>query len=197
MLEIESDHKSHTVAVWRDTFTTRHIDSWVSFLLWLSHFILSGAIRNRPLLFPSTILDTFQPGSGASPSAVISFCSFILFMRFSQQEYWSGLPFPPPVSSGFSRPRIWTRVSCIAGGFLTKWAVREAYPVDHVLLKLFTMIIHPEWPCTAWLISSLSWCQPLDKTVILEAGRDNSELMWWSLREYLLCFRLQFKCSCL
>ena len=30
-------------------------------------------------------------------SSVISFCLFILFMGFSWQEYWSGLPFPPPM----------------------------------------------------------------------------------------------------
>ena len=27
---------------------------------------------------------------------------FILFMGFSQQEYWSGLPFPPSVDHGLS-----------------------------------------------------------------------------------------------
>ena len=41
------------------TFTTRHIYSWVSFLLWPSRFILSGAISNCPPLFPSSISDTF------------------------------------------------------------------------------------------------------------------------------------------
>ena len=30
-----------------------------------------------------------------------------------------------PFSSGSSRPRNWTRVSCIAGGFFTSWAIRE------------------------------------------------------------------------
>ena len=35
--------------------------SQVSFLCWPIHFILSGAIHNCPLLFPSSILDTFQP----------------------------------------------------------------------------------------------------------------------------------------
>ena len=34
---------------------------------------------------------------GGSSFCVVSFCIFILFMEFSQQEYWSGLPFPPPV----------------------------------------------------------------------------------------------------
>ena len=32
-----------------------------------------------------------------SSSGVIFFWLFILFMGFYRQEYWSGLPFPPPV----------------------------------------------------------------------------------------------------
>ena len=31
-----------------------------------------------------------------------------------------------PFSSGSSRPRNWTRVSCITGGFFTNWAMRDA-----------------------------------------------------------------------
>ena len=31
---------------------------------------------------------------GRSSFSVLSFCPFILFMGFSRQEYWSGLPFP-------------------------------------------------------------------------------------------------------
>ena len=34
---------------------------------------------------------------GSSSFSVLSFCRFILFMGFSTQEYWSGLPFPSPV----------------------------------------------------------------------------------------------------
>ena len=34
---------------------------------------------------------------GSSSLSVLSFCLFILFMGFSRQEYWSGLPFPSPV----------------------------------------------------------------------------------------------------
>ena len=34
---------------------------------------------------------------GSSPFSVLSFFLFILFMGFSRQEYWSGLPFPSPV----------------------------------------------------------------------------------------------------
>ena len=41
------------------TFTTSH--NWVSFLLWPSCFILTGAISNCPLLFPSSVLEAFWP----------------------------------------------------------------------------------------------------------------------------------------
>ena len=41
------------------TFTTRYIRNWTMFPLWPSLFILSGAISS---LFPSSILDTYQPG---------------------------------------------------------------------------------------------------------------------------------------
>ena len=34
---------------------------------------------------------------GSSSFSVLSFCLFILFMQFSRQEYWSGLPFLSPV----------------------------------------------------------------------------------------------------
>ena len=77
------------------TFSTRHIHNWASFPPWPSLFILSGATSNCPLLFPSRILDTFWPGG--SSFGMISFYLYILFMRSSGQEYWSGLPFPSPV----------------------------------------------------------------------------------------------------
>ena len=48
----------------------------------------------------------------------------LLSMGFSRHEYWSGLPFPSAGES--SQPRDRTRVSLIAGGRFTIWAVREA-----------------------------------------------------------------------
>ena len=38
-----------------------------------------------------------------------------LSIRFSRQEYWSGLPFPSP--QNLPNPGNQTWVSCIAGGF--------------------------------------------------------------------------------
>ena len=46
--------------------------------------------------------------------SVISFCLFILFMGFSRQEYWSGLPFPSPVDHILSEISTMTRLSWVA-----------------------------------------------------------------------------------
>ena len=40
-----------------------------------------------------------------------------LFMEFSRQEYWSGLPFPPP--GGLPDPGIKPVSPTLAGGFFT------------------------------------------------------------------------------
>ena len=49
-----------------------HIQNWVFFPLWLSHFILSGDISNCSPLFPSSILDTFWLG------VIIFYCHIFL-----------------------------------------------------------------------------------------------------------------------
>ena len=41
---------------------------------------------------------------GSSSFSILSVCLFILFMGFSRQEYWSGLPFPSPVDHILSEP---------------------------------------------------------------------------------------------
>ena len=76
------------------TFTTRHNHNFMSFLLWLSFYIPSGAISQ---LFSSSILDTFLPGWLIFWYQFF-FCLFILFLVNSRTTpYWSGLPFPSPV----------------------------------------------------------------------------------------------------
>ena len=51
---------------------------------------------------------------GSSSFGVLSFCLFILFMEFSRQEYWSGLPFPSPVDHVLSALSTVTRPSWVA-----------------------------------------------------------------------------------
>ena len=55
-------------------------------------------------------------------------CRWILYWLNNQGSprilEWVACPF----SRGSSPPRNWTRVSCIAGGFFTSWATREAPP---------------------------------------------------------------------
>ena len=55
-------------------------------------------------------------------------CQTPLSMGLSKQEYYSGLPCPPPGES--SQPRDWTCISCTAGGFVTIWALGrvDTYP---------------------------------------------------------------------
>ena len=51
---------------------------------------------------------------GSSSFSILSFCLFILFMGFSRQEYWSGLPFPTPVDHILFDLSTMTRPSCVA-----------------------------------------------------------------------------------
>ena len=51
---------------------------------------------------------------GSSSLSVLCFCLFILFMGFSRQEYWSGLPFPSPVDYILSELSTMTCPSWVA-----------------------------------------------------------------------------------
>ena len=43
---------------------------------------------------------------------------------------------PFPFSRGFSQPRNWTGVSCIAGRFFTNWAIREAQESKRLCVRI-------------------------------------------------------------
>ena len=51
---------------------------------------------------------------GSSPFSILSFYLFIMFMGFSRQEYWSGLPFPSPVDHILSELSTMTHLSWVA-----------------------------------------------------------------------------------
>ena len=64
---------------------------------------------------------------------------------------WAAIPF----SRGSSQPRVWTQVSCLAGGFFTSWATREALfilrqrQIFSPLTKIFLCYFHQCYPSSA------------------------------------------------
>ena len=61
----------------------------LAFTLWMSLSMLCQGWSIWPA--------EHSTSDGVSSSSVISFCLFIMFMEFLWQEFWIGLPFPPPV----------------------------------------------------------------------------------------------------
>ena len=51
-----------------------------------------------------------------------------LSMEFFRQEYWSGLPCPPPGDCLDPGIQPTSPGLCIAGGFFTHWAISTCYP---------------------------------------------------------------------
>ena len=81
---------------------------------WCFHF---GSISSFfPVLFlhSSPVAYWAPTNLGSSSFSVVSFCLFILFMGFSRQEYWSGLPFPSPVDQVLSEHSTMTCPSWVA-----------------------------------------------------------------------------------
>ena len=74
----------------------------------ISSFFLELFFRWSPVTYwAPTVL-------GISSFRVVSFCLFMLFMGFSRQEYWCGLPFPSPVDHVLSELSTMTRPSWMA-----------------------------------------------------------------------------------
>ena len=68
---------------------------------------------------------------GSSSFSGLSFCLFILFMGFSGQEYWSGLPFPSPVDHVLSELSTMTHLSWVA-----------LHGMAHSVIELDKAVIH-------------------------------------------------------
>ena len=51
---------------------------------------------------------------GSSSFSILSICLFLLFMGFSRQEFWSGLPLPSPVGHILSDLSTMTQPSWVA-----------------------------------------------------------------------------------
>ena len=127
------------------TSITSHIHNWVLFLLWFHFFILSWVIS--PLI-SNSILGTYRPMEFLFQCPII--CLFILFMGFSRQEYWSGLPFPSPVDHFLLELSTMTSPSWVA-----------LHGMAHSFIELGKAVVH-----VISLISFLwlwfSFCLPSD-----------------------------------
>ena len=71
----------------------------------VSSFFLELFLNSSPVAYwaPTNL--------GNSSFCVLSFCLFILFMGFSRQEYWSGLPFLSPMDTVLSE--MWMKAFAI------------------------------------------------------------------------------------
>ena len=76
------------------------------------------------------------PSQGSNPG--LPHCKWILYQLSHQGSprilEWVAYPFP----SRSSWPRNQTGVSCIAGGFFTNWAIREAQPNRYLYINHFS-----------------------------------------------------------
>ena len=87
---------------------------------------------------------------GSSSFSILSFCLFILFMGFSRQEYWSGLPFPSPVDHILSDLSTMTRPSWVAPHGMAWFFELDKAVVPVIRLASFLWL----WPphAKSWLI---------------------------------------------
>ena len=83
---------------------------------------------------------------------------------------WAAYPF----SSGSSWPRNWTGVSCIADGFFTSWATREAQKSEWHLLGLKNS---QEW----WFLAGGGQRQVAEPRPGEQSGTEASSLLSFSL----------------
>ena len=79
------------------------------------HFCFgSGSSFFLELFLQSSPVAYWTPDMGDLSVRVIWFCLFILFMEFSRQECWRGLPFPSPVDHVLSELSTVTHLSWVA-----------------------------------------------------------------------------------
>ena len=78
-----------------------------------------------------------------SSFSVLSFVLFILFMRFSRQEYWSGLPFPYPVDHILSELSTMTCLSWVALHGMAHSFMELDKGVVHVIREVQIKSDHP------------------------------------------------------
>ena len=125
------------------------------------HFGSASSFHLEVFLHPSPVAIWTPADLGSSPFSVVSFCLFILFMGFSRQECWSGLPFPSPVDHILSELCTMTHSSWVALHGMANSFIELDKAVVHVI-SLISFL---------WLW--FSFCLPSDKDKRL------MEVSWW------------------
>ena len=96
---------------------------------------------------------------GCSSFSILWFCLFILFMGFSRQEYWSGLPFPSPVDY------ILSDLSCMTSpSWVAPWAWLGFIEVDKAVVLVWL-----DWLvfCDYGFSVSALWCPIATPAILL------------------------------
>ena len=99
---------------------------------------------------------------GSSSFSVLSFCLCILFMGFSRQEYWSGLPFPSPGDHVLSELSTMTRLSWVA-----------LHGMAHSFIELDKAVVH------VIRLASFLWLWFQSVCPLMEKDKRLMEASWW------------------
>ena len=96
---------------------------------------------------------------GSSSFSILSFCLFILFMGFSRQEYWSGLPFPSPVHHLLSDLSTMTHLP---------WVAPQAW-LGFIELDKAVVLVWLDWLvfCQYGFSVSALWCPLATPTILV------------------------------
>ena len=99
----------------------------------------------------SVVSGSLQP-HGQGPHGQ-SPCQAFLSMEFSRQEYWSGMPFPPPgdLSDSGIEP-VFPASSALAGGFFTTSSTWETPWYNLLAFKIFSFLKSSD---AAWCLRQL------------------------------------------
>ena len=98
---------------------------------------------------------------GSSSFSFLSFWLYILFMGFSRQEYWSGLPFPSPLVHVLSELSTMTHLSWVALRGIAHCFIE----LDKIVVHLISLISF------LWLWFSVYPLMDTDKRLM--------EASWW------------------
>ena len=131
------------------TSTTRHYFRFASY----SSFFLELFLHWSPVAcWAPTDL-------GSTSFNILSFCLFILFMGFSRQECWSGLPFPSPVDHILSDLSTMTHLC---------WVAPQAW-LSFIELDKAVVLVWLDWLvfCEYGFSVSTLWCPLATPTILL------------------------------